>query len=185
MNVNRPTLSPARPNAVAFSLVETLIATLVVGIVAISLYGGFSAGFSAIVLSKENMRATQIMMEKVEFIRLLTWDQVAEDYDPDEEDELMEAGDGHLPGELVIEPRFIMPSNFTARFVPGDEKSTAYSGTVKVEDLPLSSEAYTNQIKLITVDITWTNASRVRTQRMQTLFSRYGMQNNIPTLIPE
>jgi type II secretory pathway pseudopilin PulG len=184
MNLNPRTALPAPRAVVAFSLVETLVATLIVGIVALSLYGGFSAGFSAIVLSRENMRATQIMMEKVEYVRLLTWDQVAQNDDPDEVDLEMEVGDGHLPGEIVTNAPFIMPSNFTARFVPGDQNTTLYSGTLKVEDLPLT-ESYSNTVKLITVDITWTNSGRARSQRMQTLFSRYGMQNNIPTFTPE
>ena len=60
----------------AYSMVELLVAMAVLGVMFVSLYSGFSAGFAIIELARENLRATQILQEKMETIRLYTWDQV-------------------------------------------------------------------------------------------------------------
>ena len=59
----------------AYSLVEVIVAVLVLALMLISLYGGFSSGFAVVKLARENLRATQIMMQKMETIRLLKWSQ--------------------------------------------------------------------------------------------------------------
>lgn len=64
------------PNA--FSTIEVLVTVLVAGIVFVSLYTGVSSGFAFVQLARENLRATQIMEEKMETIRLYTWDQITQ-----------------------------------------------------------------------------------------------------------
>src|SRR4051794_7273382 len=81
------------PAAAAFTFIEVLAATLVLGVVAVSIYFGLAAGDSEIKATREDLRATQIMLQKLEAIRLFTWSQVTdptnyltsnftEDYDP-------------------------------------------------------------------------------------------------------
>src|SRR5437879_9634657 len=60
----------------AYSLVEVIVAVLVLALMLISLYGGFSSGFAVVKLARENLRATQIMMQKMETVRLLKWSQL-------------------------------------------------------------------------------------------------------------
>ena len=57
----------------AFSMIEILVAMVVLGIMFVSLYSGFSSGFAVVQLARENLRATQILQEKMETIRLYTW----------------------------------------------------------------------------------------------------------------
>jgi len=59
-----------------FTLIETLIASGIAAVVMIALFGAFSAGFSAIRLSQEAVRGDQIMVEKLETLRLYNWSQV-------------------------------------------------------------------------------------------------------------
>ena len=54
------------------------MAAAILGVVATSLYGAFTAGFFVIQSTRENLRATQIMVQKMEAIRLLTWSQVGD-----------------------------------------------------------------------------------------------------------
>src|SRR6266446_9352543 len=60
----------------AYTLVEVIVAVLVLSLMLVSLYGGFSSGFAVVKLARENLRATQIMMQKMETIRLLKWSQL-------------------------------------------------------------------------------------------------------------
>jgi prepilin-type N-terminal cleavage/methylation domain-containing protein len=60
----------------AFTLVEVMIAVAILGIMFVALYGGMSSGFAVTQLARENLRATQIMLERMEGIRLYNWEQV-------------------------------------------------------------------------------------------------------------
>src|SRR3954464_142977 len=72
-------LSAAKRRMVAaFSLVETTVGMSILGTVAAALMTGVTTGFFTMQLARENLRATQIMLEKVETIRLYTWDQITD-----------------------------------------------------------------------------------------------------------
>src|SRR5262245_17486438 len=58
----------------AFTLVEVMMGVLVLGIMVVSLYTGFAFGFTQIRIARENVRATQVLLEKMEVMRLLNWD---------------------------------------------------------------------------------------------------------------
>jgi len=64
-----------RPRA-AFTIVEIIMSVVVLAIMMISLFGGFSAGFAVVQLARENLRATQILVQKTEDVRLYSWSQV-------------------------------------------------------------------------------------------------------------
>src|SRR4051794_9479569 len=73
----------------AYSLAEALVALGVIGVMVITLFAGFSSGFALVRLSREDVRSTQILMQKIEAIRLCTWSQLSnfpttfkEKYDP-------------------------------------------------------------------------------------------------------
>src|SRR5260221_14215217 len=67
--------SSVRRRSAAFSLVEVVIGAAVLGTLSVSLLGAFSAGLSIVQSGRQNMRATQILIQKMEAIRLFTWDQ--------------------------------------------------------------------------------------------------------------
>src|SRR5260370_39091799 len=60
----------------AFTIIEAIVAMAIVGFMVIALYSGITSGFVSVRFARENLRATQIMVEKMEVIRLCTWDQV-------------------------------------------------------------------------------------------------------------
>jgi prepilin-type N-terminal cleavage/methylation domain-containing protein len=140
----------------AFTLVEVLIAVGVLGVVIASLYGGFVYAFSQIALVQQNIRATQILEEKTEVIRLVNWDQ------------------------LVNQSRFV-PTNFTAPFYaanptnPGANSFT-YTGTVQITSAPVT-ESYAPSLRMIQVTLSWTSGNVARQRQMTTFVSQYGMQN--------
>ncbi len=140
--------------AVAFSIVEILVGIAVIGIMFVSLYVGFSSGFAVVQLSRENLRGTQILQEKMETIRLYTWEQI------------------NTPGFL--------PTNFVEPFYATTQASGGlmYTGKVTVAQAPVT-EPYSNDLKLVSMEVNWRSAGIPRKREMKTLVGRYGLQNYI------
>jgi prepilin-type N-terminal cleavage/methylation domain-containing protein len=150
---NRP-----RPVRAAFTLVEVMVSVGVMGVLLVSLYAGLTFGFAQIQVSREEERATQILAERMEVVRLLSWDQVV-----------------NLPGYV--------PTTFTASYsvnnptnAPAD--SLIYTGTVMVTNAPIS-ESYSNDMRLMVISLNWRSRGVNHQRTMRTMVSRYGLQNYI------
>ena len=150
------THNPARRGFVdaAFTLSEVLVAVAIGSVVFVSLYSGLSSGFAIVQLARENLRATQIMQEKMETIRLYTWDQIT--------------------------TTGFIPTNFTDVFYSSTQYAggLTYTGSVTIAASPIT-ENYSNDLKMVTVKVTWESANVLRNREMSTLVSRYGLQNYI------
>lgn len=137
-------------------MIEVLVAVVVLAIMFVSLYSGFSAGFAVIQLARENLRATQILQEKMETIRLYTWDQ--------------------------INTAGFVPTNFTENFYSVGTNAAAnsliYTGRVTIANAPVT-ESYSNELKLVSIRLQWVSAKVQRTREMQTYVTRHGLQNYI------
>ncbi len=138
------------------TLAEVMVAVALLAFMLVSLYAGFSSGFAVVRTARENLRATQILEERMEVIRLINWADVA--------------------------PGFI-PTTFTAPFYADNPTNPApgsftYSGTVSIAPAPIS-ESYSNSIRAIQIDLTWTSGNVTRQRQMITYVSRYGLQNYI------
>lgn len=137
------------------TLVEVMVAISVVGFMIVSLYAGFSSGFAVLRVARENLRATQVLAERMEVIRLVRWEDV--------------------------KPGFI-PTEFTAPFYAGDGTNNAgqfaYTGTVVVANAPIS-ESYADHLRLIQINLTWVSGNITRTREMSTFVSKFGLQNYV------
>src|ERR1051325_6941474 len=60
----------------AFTLIEVAMTTAILGVVFAAFYSGIAAGFSLVGLTRENLRANQLLLERMETIRLYSWDQI-------------------------------------------------------------------------------------------------------------
>src|SRR6266404_9874765 len=69
-------------NQSGHTLVEVMVAISLLGFMVVSLYAGFSSGFAVLRVARENLRATQILEERMEVIRLIKWDDVAPGFIP-------------------------------------------------------------------------------------------------------
>jgi type II secretory pathway pseudopilin PulG len=147
----------SRSGLSAYTIPEVMLGVAVMAVMFVSLYMGFTQGFAVIQLARENLRATQILQEKMETIRLYTWEQI----------------------NPAISPGFVPPT-FTAHFYPagGTNQGVVYNGTVTIGNAPLS-ESYAGDLKQVDVQVTWTSGNVQRSRTMQTLVSRYGLHNYI------
>jgi type II secretory pathway pseudopilin PulG len=143
----------------AFTLIEAMAAASIMLLLMLALFGGISYGFSVTRISRENLRATQIILEKMEGIRLYTYDQIVSSN--------------------------MFPTTFTDTYYPSisstnESVGITYYGQFAVSD-PGTGTGYNSNIKLVTVTVSWTNSfgtsSIARSRQMQTMIARYGIQN--------
>jgi type II secretory pathway pseudopilin PulG len=137
-----------------FTLLEGMLGIGAMGILIVSLYTGMTTGFGVVRLARENLRATQVLQEKFETIRLYTWDQ--------------------------INDASYIPPTFTASLYNGNGQvdQSAYQGKVKISRAGFS-EAYADDLRLVTIELNWTSGNVARTRTVSSLVARYGMQNYI------
>jgi hypothetical protein len=99
-------------------------------------------------------RATQILQEKMETVRLYTWDE-------------------------LNQPGFV-PTNFFEGFYGSGTNNggVTYTGRVVIASAPIS-ESYSNDLKMVSIQLSWKSGKVVRYRQMQTLTAKHGLQNYI------
>ena len=150
MILNPSIVAKPRRGKSAFTLIEVLTAIGIIGIVSISLYAGLASSFRAVENSRLELRATQILTEKLEAMRLFNWDQV------------------NASG--------FIPDNFTEKYQPTKSDSVVYTGTVTITNASVQG-AYEDTMRKAVAEITWVSGHATRYKRMETLISQYGVQN--------
>ena len=144
--------------AAGFTLVENAVALTIAAIMLTSLYGAFASGFSTVRNSRENLRATQIMLTRLEAIRLCSFDQ-------------------------IINPIYT-PTTFTETFDPQDTVSgggVSYNGTFTWAVPPAGTvpDSYRLNMLLLTVSLSWTSGNILHTRTMQTYAALDGIQQYV------
>ncbi|HEY1169816.1 MAG TPA: hypothetical protein VGH19_00475 [Verrucomicrobiae bacterium] len=154
----------------AFTIVEVLISMAVVALMFVSLYAGISQGLAVISSARENMRATQIMIEKIELLRLYSWDQITDtSYVPKYfAERLMPANSTNAASSSTNEATLTIPAG----------AGTVFVGSIVFADAPVNS-AYSANMRLATLTVTWTNANILRTRSMQTLVAERGIHDYV------
>ena len=155
-----------RRRLAAYSLPEVVIAAAVLGMLSVSLLATFSSGLTVVRSGRENMRATQIMLQKMETIRLFTWTQGTNSS--------------------------LATGNFTDFYDPTrtntQSAGVTYSGFFSNSAAPTSiPAAYRDSMRTATVTVYWTNYisgagtnnTVVHSRQFQTYVARYGMQNYV------
>jgi type II secretory pathway pseudopilin PulG len=137
-----------------FFLLEAVIGMALLGLVCMALFAGLANSTFSVRLARENLRATQIMTERLDTIRLYSWKQLTNDayiYD-----------------------------TFSAPLFPPDPSSpastnaaAAFQGSIYIDPAPIS-EVYGKDVRLVTVELKWKMGDLERNRTMSTLVSRYG-----------
>lgn len=146
----------AGKSGAGFTLVETLVAMGLGSVMMAALYSCFGTGFSALRAAREDLQATQIMLNRMERIRLCTWSQVTNPaYNPPVSTEYFDPGDNQIPCRVT----------FKATVPP-------------VGSLP---EAYRNDLLLVTVQVIWTSGHIQHRRSLQTYVAKNGIQSYVST----
>ena len=138
----------------AFTLAEVMVAVGVIGVLFVSLYLAFSASFSIIRTARENLRATQILVQRAETLRLYTWQE-------------------------LLDPTYFKTS-FVDAYAP---LGTTYYGTISVsKPTNLGTPSYLDDTRTVTISVQWTNSigtPQPHFRTLQTQVARYGLQNYV------
>lgn len=142
----------------AFTLVETIVATLVAALLVPTLYACFGYCFSLVQVTRENLRATQIIVQRMEEIRLAAYKTVQ--------------SSNSFPATAV---EYFNPAGQT-NGNGGAAYTVNYNWVPGPATLPPS---YRSNMVLVTVSAAWTSGKIAQTRSMQTYVSRYGIQRYV------
>ena len=141
------------------ALAEVVMATAIVAILGGGVVSTINYGLFVMRIARENQRATQVMVERLESIRLYNWDQVTS-------------------GSFI-------PTSFTESYdpsAPTNSQGVRYFGTLSVQAPVFSgaTPAYVANMRQFTVTLQWTNAGRVPHLRTLTTYvAKNGIQNYV------
>jgi type II secretory pathway pseudopilin PulG len=140
-----------RHREVAFSLVETLVSVAIMGIMITALAMTFAQSYTVTQSSRELLRATQIITEKMEVVRLLTWDQLG-----------------------------TIPQSFSAPYDYKNTNSDGltFYGTINFADPPHET-SYKSEMKMVTVKVTWDTGHGWHSESLSSLCAKNGLQRYV------
>jgi hypothetical protein len=147
----------------AFTIADVVVAVLILSVVTGAFYSALSSSFSMLQNTREDLRATQILMQRIEAVRLCTWEELT---------------------------NFAFQASYDPLSTNSQTAGATYYGTVTLTPSTVipNTAAYYPNITLVTVNLVWTNYNgRVavpHNRQMQTHFARYGLQNYIWGAIP-
>lgn len=146
-----------------FTLIEVLMGAGVMAVVFVSIFSILTVGMFTSQTSRENLRATQIMMDKMEGLRL---------YNPSE-----------LTNTALLAPLFTNWFNETN--APGTATvqggGIEYDGSISLSPVPFAT-AYSSNMYQVTITISWISSgegSISHTRTMSTFYSQHGMANYV------
>lgn len=153
--------------AAAFSMIEVLVGMAIIGIIFVSTYLCISQSVRVTEMTRYDLRATQILNEKMEILRLYTWNQITN-------------------GTSI-------PTKFTNRFytLGANNNGASYTGKVSLRvlkdyagDEPELDADYGNLapfLRKAIVRVTWVTpgTTKVQTRSISTLVSSNGLQTYI------
>ena len=125
----------------------------------VTLYLGIAQGVIVVTNCRESLRATQIVEEKAETIRLISWNQVTNNF---------------------------VPTAFTDFYDPNagpGKKGVAYQGTVQMTSAPVV-ETYSGTMRQFLITLTWTSSGIRHQKEIRTYVSQYGLQNYVYSTKP-
>ena len=143
---------------IAFTFTEVLIATGLLLTVFVTIYCCLAMGLRTTQLTRQTLRATQILTDKLEGVRLYNWSQ-------------------------LNDPTFFR-NTFTNFFYETNNIGTAtasgsgvlYTGQVALASVPFTNSYNTNVLKM-TVTVGWVGSGQVHTRMMSTYVGQWGVQN--------
>ena len=128
-------------------------------------------------MSRENLRATQIMLEKTETLRLFTWDQL---------NTMSFFTNGSTQTHFLSDAagRQYICSHFVQKYDPNstNAQGLTYSGKIRFYDpqnYSIDAPYATNNMKAVWVELTWDTGNIHRTRSLTTLVTRNGLQNYV------
>jgi len=159
MKIGFSALKKVRALHSAFTLPEVMMAVGMFSVAFVSLYLGIAQGVVVVNNCRESLRATQILEDKAETMRLISWNQVTNNF---------------------------VPTTFTDFYDPSagpGTKGVAYQGTIQNTAAPVV-EGYSGTMRQFVISLIWTSAGIRHQKEIRTFVSQYGLQNYVYSTKP-
>src|SRR6266581_4730696 len=145
-----------KSSAAAFTLAEAMISVMVGAVMLTALYSSFTFGYGAVKLAREDLRATQILLQRMETLRLTSFAAIqngtlTEYYDP--------TGITNAQGSVYT--------------------ITITTNAPTASDMPVQPVYYMKKMLKVTATATWTNGNQLRTRSLQNYASQGGIQSYV------
>jgi type II secretory pathway pseudopilin PulG len=150
------TIRRVRKSKAGTTLVEVVVAAAILVVVGAGIIGSLGYGFFTTQLFRENQRATQIILEKVETLRLYSWDQIN--------------SNGFIPATFtnVYDPKAAV-----------GQQGVTYYGTLAVSNFP-SGTSYSTNMRQLTLTLRWNTGGNTPHRRtLTTCVAKDGIQNYV------
>lgn len=150
---------PGKAVVSGFTLVETLVAIAIGAAMLAAFYATLASGFTLMSTSREDLRATQILLKRLESIRLCTFGQVVN--------------------------TTYNPATFVEYFDPAGQATgnggAVYQGKYTATAPPPGSlpESYRTNMLLVTVEVAWNTGQISHNRSMQTYVAREGIHGYV------
>lgn len=160
--IDNPVFSPNLGRR-GVTLIELMVSVSIISILFVALYQGMTFGTISLSRSREDQRATQILLDKVEVMRLYSWDQIH--------------SNGFIP-TTFIEAYNYGVSNLTLVKGYTNEPGFFYYGTIAIKEPPFTN-SYSSSMRQVEISVKWTNGGLERERSMSTLVSEKGLQKYV------
>lgn len=136
------------------TLLEVVVALAIVGMIVLAVYSAITSGMTSVRMARENLRATQIMVDRTEALRLYSWEQLNGNFIP---------------------PSFIVPYDVQAT---STNRGVLYYGTVAITPSDLGT-SYAADLRKVTIRLSWKSGNLPRSRELTTFVCRSGIQNYV------
>jgi hypothetical protein len=130
---------------------------MIAAIILPTLFAGLGYCFSLVQASRENLRATQILVQRMEAVRLSAYN--------------------------TLSNPTAYPTNVAEYYSPSSQtnnRGTAYTVTYKCEPAPSTlPPSYRSNMVMVTVTAAWKSGKTQQTRSMQSYVARYGIQHYV------
>ncbi len=140
-----------------FTLAETMVAVLTGAVMLAALYASFAFGYGAVKLAREDLRATQILLQQMETLRLTSFSAIQAGTSTD----------------------YFTPAGMTNGCAGAVYSITITTNAPTTNDMPVQPVYYMSKMRKVTVTATWTNANQLRTRSLMTYASQSGIQSYV------
>ena len=140
-----------------FTFIETMVAILTGAVMLAALYSSFAFGYGAVKLMREDLRATQILLQRTETLRLTSFSAIQSGTFTD-----------------YYDPSAVTNGNSGAVYT-----ITITTNAPTSSDMPVQPVYYMNKMRKVTVTATWTNANQLRTRSLITYATQSGIENYV------
>ncbi len=157
MRTSIPSIPRGKRLARAFTLAEAMISMLIGSVMLTALYSSFTFGFAAVKLAREDLRATQILLQRMETVRLTSFSAIQN-------------------GTMT---EYFDPNGITNGRSGAVYAIKITTNTPTASDMPVQPVYYMKKMLKVTATATWTNGNQLRTRSLQTYASQGGIQSYI------